>query len=91
MCSFHETFEHRQAVLPVIHVASVKQAVKNAEIAFGAGADGIFPINHGGMSAKKLLSIYASVRQDFANKWIGVICAIEVICDVFGSNAAGNS
>ncbi len=81
MCSFRKTLQQRHAVLPVVHVASVKQALQNAEVAFGAGSDGVFLINHG-MQADELLSIYARVRQVFSEEWIGVNClgrdAIEV-------------
>mmetsp|Transcript_22241 Transcript_22241/g.39156 ORF Transcript_22241/g.39156 Transcript_22241/m.39156 type:complete len:427 (+) Transcript_22241:82-1362(+) len=34
-------------LIPVIHVLSPEQAIRNAQLAFDSGADGVFLINHG--------------------------------------------
>ena len=72
MC-FHEVFGQRHVVLPVIHVSTEEQALRNVEIARKAGADGVFLINHLIMS-DDLLAIHAAVCRRFAGWWIGVNC-----------------
>lgn len=73
MRRFAETFSHRHAVLPVIHVESLEQAERNAAIAYRAGCDGVFLINHG-LSVFKLLEIHYVVASNFRNWWVGVNC-----------------
>ncbi len=64
-------FANAHAVLPVIHVESLDQAEHNAGIAYMAGCDGVFLINHG-MSVDKLLEIHYVVASNFRNWWVGV-------------------
>ena len=61
---FREVFPSGHVVLPVIHVSSEDQALRNAGIAFGAGAPGAFLINHS-MGAAELLAIHARVVAAF--------------------------
>ena len=56
-------------MLPVIHVAFEDQAVRNAGIAFGAGANGAFLINHS-MGSEELLAIHACVASAFPGSWL---------------------
>lgn len=71
MASFSEHF-HRSPVLPaVIHVEAKAQALSNAIIAFGEGADGIFLINHS-ISSGDLRDIYFGVREAYPHEWIGI-------------------
>ena len=70
---FHRAFSHRHVVLPVIHVSSEGQALRNADIAREAGADGIFLINHA-THAEALLEIHARVTAHFPGWWVGVNC-----------------
>ena len=60
-------------VLPVIHVESLNQSLRNAAIARTAGCDGVFLIDHF-ISRRELLQIARSVRAEFPDWWIGVNC-----------------
>ncbi|MBI2566855.1 MAG: hypothetical protein HYV63_07490 [Candidatus Schekmanbacteria bacterium] len=57
---YQQAFPGHHAVLPVIHVDTLEQAQRNAQIAREAGADGAFLINHG-MADEALLDIHAAV------------------------------
>lgn len=70
---FREVFPDGHVVLPVIHVASEEQALRNAGIAFGAGANGAFLINRA-MGSAELLSIHTRVVAAFPGWWLGVNC-----------------
>ena len=70
---FRTVFSNRHVVLPVIHVVDVPQAIRNAEIALNAGADGVFLINHD-LPYTTLLDVYAAVSTAFSDWWIGVNC-----------------
>lgn len=70
---YRDVFPQRHVVLPVIHVASEAQAIRNAEIAWSAGCDGIFLINHG-IGHGELLAIHAAVAARGPGRWIGVNC-----------------
>lgn len=63
----------RPAVLPVIHVESSAQAIRNATLAHEHGADGVFLINHGPSDAE-LLAIHRAVAAALPDWWIGVNC-----------------
>jgi hypothetical protein len=65
----------------VVHVESPDQAQRNAHVAFDAGADGVFLINHA-VSAEALLAIHADVDAAFPGRWIGVNCLGERPIDV---------
>lgn len=79
---FRTAFSNRHVVLPVIHVVDTSQALRNAEIAGSAGADGIFLINHD-LPHTTLLEIYAAVSATFSGWWIGVNCLDLDTGDVF--------
>ena len=70
---FRSTFTHRHVVLPVIHVESELQALRNAEIAFHGGADGVFLINHS-VGSESLLKTHDAAADRFPDAWIGVNC-----------------
>lgn len=72
-CVFKDRFSHRHVVLPVIHVASASQALRNAAVAREADADGIFLINHA-ISSDHLIAIYQQVRAAHPEWWIGLNC-----------------
>ncbi len=67
------TFSERHVILPVIHVASQQQALRNAKIARDANVDGLFLINHG-MSYTELLAIHRAVLAEHHDWWVGVNC-----------------
>jgi predicted TIM-barrel enzyme len=75
-------FSDRPVVLPVIHVASAEQALRNARIARDAGADGVFLINHR-IAAPELLDAYRHVAAAHPDLWIGVNCLGVAARDVF--------
>jgi len=84
-------FRHRHVVLPVIHVVSEEQALRNAKIAREAHADGVFLINHG-MSWRELLRIHEVVDRAFPGWWIGVNCldlGPEEVFDKIPASVAG--
>jgi len=80
---FRQIFSHRHVVFPVIHVATYDQAIRNAEVAFDAGADGVFLINHS-VSSAEFLEIHSQVTSQLAGRWIGVNCLDLEPVDVFG-------
>ena len=73
MNRFRQVFSGRHAVLPVIHVESLEQALRNTLVAREAGADGVFLINHV-MTDASLLAIHESVADAFPGGWVGVNC-----------------
>lgn len=70
--SFHKMFKSvGPVVLPVIHVTDNAQAERNARIAIGEGAAGIFLINHD-FPYTEFLPIIRHVRDRFPGLWLGV-------------------
>ncbi|MCB8943056.1 MAG: adenine phosphoribosyltransferase [Ardenticatenaceae bacterium] len=73
-------FTNPHIVLPVIHVVNTAQAKLNAQIAYEAGADGVFLINHedeGGerpLTYRHLLDIHQELSQTIPGWWLGVNC-----------------
>lgn len=57
--------------LVVIHAVTEEQSLRNVEVAFGNGADGVFLINHDG-SPVMLKQVYTAVRKEFCGAWIGL-------------------
>lgn len=73
MTEFRDVFASAHVVLPVIHVESEKQAIRNALIARESGCDGVFLINHG-MSSERLIDIFAAVCGIHTDWWTGLNC-----------------
>jgi predicted TIM-barrel enzyme/protein-tyrosine-phosphatase len=73
MDRFRETFHCPHAVLPVVHLGDARQALRNAGIAYDAGCDGVFLINHS-VDFASLLAIHREVAAAFQGWWIGVNC-----------------
>jgi predicted TIM-barrel enzyme len=73
MNRYREVFQSRHTVLPVIHVDSLGQALRNTQVSRDAGADGVFLINHG-MADEALLDIHRTVADAHPDWWIGVNC-----------------
>jgi len=82
MISFTQTFKSNKVVLPVIHVESLHQALRNAQIAHQQNCDGVFLINHE-MPFTTLLEIHHQVFNVFPKWWIGVNCLDLSPWDVF--------
>lgn len=81
-------------LLPVIHVESRDQALRNVARAVEAGANGVFLINHS-MSAPSLWSIFESVRSEHPDYWMGVnfldLGLIEAVTWAVSTKAAVNA
>ena len=77
-----QTFHATRVVLPVVHVKEPEQAVRNVRIAWEAGADGVFLVNHE-VSTEQLLAIHAQVVERVGMRWIGVNCLGERARDCF--------
>lgn len=73
LIKFRNVFSTQHAVLPVIHVESKEQALRNAQIAKESGCNGIFMINHH-ISFTALIRNYFAVREIFPDLWIGLNC-----------------
>lgn len=73
MTHIRDIFRTQKIILPVIHVASEDQALRNTSIAREASADGVFLINHG-MSSTELLRIHRIVYAEHRHWWVGVNC-----------------
>lgn len=73
MNRLRQTFANRHVILPVIHVTTQGQALRNASIARGAGADGVFLINHV-INSGALLTIHQAVKEAHPGWWVGVNC-----------------
>lgn len=71
MLSYKRVFPWKHTLLVVIHAESPEQALRNAKIAFDAGANGIFLINHR-ITRIELFECYEAVRSAFPGKWIGL-------------------
>jgi len=67
-------FSNQKVILPVIHIKDAGQMLRNAAIAHKHGCDGIFLINHGGMSYDVLIGAYSILCKKFPDWWIGVNC-----------------
>lgn len=72
MPSFKETFPGRHAILPVVHVQTKEQTLRNTQIAKEAGCDGVFLISMRGMRHPDLLHLQRFVRREFPDLFIGV-------------------
>jgi len=70
---FKNYAEGGHVILPVIHVSSLDQALKNTKIAYDCKCDGVFLINHS-IGHKKLLEIHSEVKAKYPDFWIGVNC-----------------
>jgi len=68
---FHQRFKSRRVFLPVIHVESWQQALRNADLAREAGADGVFLINHS-VPAEMLMQVHRGVSDVHRGWFVGV-------------------
>jgi len=81
----------RHVVLPVIHVESKTQTLRNAVLAREAGCDGVFLINHS-ISVSELLAIHAQVVKELPGWWVGVNCLgiyPQEVFDMLSHDVAG--
>ncbi len=71
MSKYRQAFPMDKALIVVIHVKDIKQAVENANIAFGEGADGVFLISHN-RDLWLLYMSYLNVSNEHRGKWVGL-------------------
>lgn len=70
---YRKIFNNKHTILPVIHAKDDYQIKYNAEIAFKAGADGVWLINHE-MSAVDLIVHAQGVTKLYPEWFIGINC-----------------
>jgi uncharacterized protein len=81
MANFKEAFPGRHAILPVVHVETRDQALRNTEIAKEEGCDGVFLISMQGAKWGELLQIQKYVRREFPDLFIGInFLDLPVVC-----------
>lgn len=68
---YRDRFGDEATLIPVIHVTDLEQARRNVGVARELGCDGVFLIGHR-MSQSALLEIYAAVRGEHPDWWIGL-------------------
>src|SRR3989338_120220 len=85
--NYREVFPKKHIFLAVVHVVSAEQAMRNANIAFDEGADGVFLISHGAISDIELINIYKHIhlalQPKFINPFVGLNCLSIRAEDVF--------
>lgn len=70
MSKFLSFFNKKYVLLPVIHVKDLEQVLKNCELCFECGTDGVWLINHN-VDSSELVRIIKDVRNIYPEKWIG--------------------
>jgi predicted TIM-barrel enzyme len=65
-----DVFGQTKVFLPVIHIATVDQALRSADVAVGGGADGVFVISHEG-DAALVLAAARAIHRENRDLWIG--------------------
>ena len=68
---FRNVFGFSKVILPVVHVESVSQALRNVGVARTAGADGVFLIGHD-LNWTDLISVHLEVRTEHPELWVGL-------------------
>ncbi len=74
MSRFRATFRNRHTVLPIVHVRTRAQALRNLHLAREAGADGAFLLSHGEVGDDELLAVHHDLAGDLPGFWVGVNC-----------------
>src|SRR5262245_34513699 len=74
MNRFRTTFANRHVVLPIVHVRTRDQALRNLRLAREAGADGAFLLSHGEIGDVELLAIHQDLVRQLPEFWLGVNC-----------------
>jgi predicted TIM-barrel enzyme len=83
MANYKETFPNPHTVLPVVHVESERQALRNTYMANKEGADGVFLIDMHQGPVNEQLNIHAGVRKEFGNWFVGINILNLEIADTF--------
>lgn len=59
-------------VFPVVHINNPRQATEQATVAFEAGADGVYLIDHQNATPETLMTTFNSVAIEHPDRFIGV-------------------
>ncbi|MBI4859294.1 MAG: protein kinase [Candidatus Riflebacteria bacterium] len=82
---YRDRFQGRHTIFAIIHAVSASQTLRNAEIAWAAGCDGVFLVAPG-PNPRELLDTHGRVVAEFPNWWIGISCPdmapLEVLRDL---------
>ena len=78
----YKMFTNEYIFLPVIDVVNYELTLKNCQICFENGADGVWLINHS-IAHKELLEIFKKIRIIYPEKWIGLNIMDLYIHDIF--------
>ena len=92
MTRFRATFASRHVVLPIVHVRTREQTLRNLHLAREAGADGAFLLSHGEIGDLELLAIHQDLTRLLPEFWLGVNCLGLPVEELFaraGSRVAG--
>lgn len=88
---YKKIFPKKNSLLIVVHAESQEQVERNIKIAFEAGADGVFLVNHR-IGFDLLLKIYEEIRDQYPNFWVGLnfldLSASESL-NIIPNNASG--
>jgi len=82
MKHFEQVFKNANVILSVIHIDSMDQALRNAQIARQQKCDGVFLFNHK-MHHSQLLDIHHRAFQEHPDWWIGINCLDLAAWQVF--------
>jgi len=80
---YREVFGSKKVLLPVIYAQNYGQVIENIKIANGEGADGVFLVNHGKVTAGEMIGFLVEARKLFPYLWIGVNFLDLSTSDVF--------
>jgi hypothetical protein len=74
MNKYKSLFPRKNTFLAVVHVMDTEQTLRNVQIAYDEGADGIFLISCLSffVRAESLLTVYSAVRERFPLMWVGI-------------------
>jgi predicted TIM-barrel enzyme len=92
MSRFRAAFASRHVVLPIVHVRTRPQTLRNLHVAREAGADGAFLLSHGELGDDELLAVHHDLARDLPGFWVGVNCLGLSVEEVFaraGARVAG--
>jgi len=83
MNKFFDNFQSERVILPVVHIESMDQVMRNVRVAKEVGAHGVFLISMRGAGIESLNEIYFGVKEMFPNFWVGVNDLTSSAVEVF--------
>lgn len=70
--AIERVFNKPKVLLPVVHAISREQVTKNVADAIACGADGVFLINQGGMTAREVIDYADDLVREVPDMFVGV-------------------